>query len=188
MDLGEYKEMTARREYIPGGSPAHELMHGMSAEAQKITSRINCGYHTQEELRELFSELIGKEVGEGFALFPPVYSDFGKNITVGKNVFINSGCCFQDQGGVELGDGTLVGHQVVFASLNHDLDPDRRAGMYPALIKTGRNVWIGSHATLLSGVSEGDYAVIEADAGVTIGVRAYTVRADGPARGAKAMK
>lgn len=57
MDLDEYKEMTARREYIPGGSPAHELMHGMSAEAQKITSRINCGYHTQEELRELFSEL-----------------------------------------------------------------------------------------------------------------------------------
>ena len=52
MDLDEYKEMTARREYIPGGSPAHELMHGMSAEAQKITSRINCGYHTQEELRE----------------------------------------------------------------------------------------------------------------------------------------
>ena len=56
MDLDEYKEMTARREYIPGGSPAHELMHGMSAEAQKITSRINCGYHTQEELRGRLSK------------------------------------------------------------------------------------------------------------------------------------
>lgn len=188
MDLDEYKEMTARREYIPGGSPAHELMHGMSAEAQKITSRINCGYHTQEELRGLFSELIGKEVREGFALFPPVYSDFGKNITVGKNVFINSGCCFQDQGGVELGDGTLVGHQVVFATLNHDLDPDRRAGMYPAPIKTGRNVWIGSHATLLAGVTVGDNAVIAAGAVVTKDVPADTVVAGVPAKAVKSLK
>ena len=121
-------------------------------------------------------------------LFPPVYSDFGKNITVGKNVFINSGCCFQDQGGVELGDGTLVGHQVVFATLNHDLDPDRRAGMYPALIKTGRNVWIGSHATLLAGVTVGDNAVIAAGAVVTKDVPADTVVAGVPARAVKSLK
>ena len=50
------------------------------------------------------SELVGYEVDEGFGLFPPIYSDFGRNIKLGRNVFINSGCCFQDQGGIELGD------------------------------------------------------------------------------------
>lgn len=52
-----------------------------------------------EELREIMGRLIGKKVDDTFRLFPPFYTDFGKNITIGKNVFINSGCHFQDQGG-----------------------------------------------------------------------------------------
>ena len=103
MELQEYRQKMARQEYIAGGSEAHELMHRMSSEAQRITCEINGSYHTPEELRALFSELTGRAVDETFRLFPPVYSDFGKNITVRKGVFINSGCCFQDQGGVTLG-------------------------------------------------------------------------------------
>ena len=162
MELQEYRQKMARREYIAGGSEAHELMHRMSSEAQRITCEINGSYHTPEELRALFSELTGRAVDETFRLFPPVYSDFGKNITVGKGVFINSGCCFQDQGGVTLGDHVLVGHQVVFATLDHDLDPARRAGMTPAPIVVKDNVWIGAHATILAGVTVGDNAVIAA--------------------------
>ena len=182
MDIEEYREMTARREYIEAGGEAHECMHRAAAEAQKITAAINGGYHTAEELRSLFSLLIGKEVGEGFALFPPVYADFGKNITVGRHVFINAGCCFQDQGGVEIGDGCLIGHQVVFATLNHDLQPRHRGSMYPAPIKLGRNVWVGSHATILPGVTVGDNAVVAAGAVVTKDVPANAVVAGVPAK------
>lgn len=57
----------------------------------------------------LFSRLIGQEVDEGFGLFPPFNADYGRNIRVGKRVFINSGCCFQDQGGIEIGDDVLIG-------------------------------------------------------------------------------
>lgn len=182
MNLEEYKDLTAKRIFIEGGSEAHRFMSVAAAEARKITAEINGSYHDAKELRALFSRLIGKEVDENFSLFPPVYSDFGKNITVGKNVFINSGCCFQDQGGVEIGDGCLIGHQVVFATLNHDTDPVKRAGMHPAPIKLGRNVWIGSHATILAGVTVGDNSVIAAGAVVTRDVPPDTVVGGVPAK------
>ena len=69
---------------------------------------LNTVWHDPEEIRELFSQLTGTEVDEGFRLFPPFYTDCGKNIHVGKNVFINAGCQFQDQGGITIGDDTLI--------------------------------------------------------------------------------
>lgn len=144
MQTEEYKALTARREYIAAGSEAHRFMTDAAREAQRITAQINGAYHSAEELRALFSELTGERVDDSFGLFPPFYTDFGRNIRVGKGVFINSGCCFQDQGGIELGDGCLIGHQVVIATLNHDFDPTKRGGMYPAPVRLGNNVWVGA--------------------------------------------
>lgn len=182
MTTEEYKALTANGEHIAGGSPAHLFMHAASQQAIKITSKINCGYHTPEEIRALVSELVGYEVDKSFGLFPPIYADFGKNIKIGKNVFINSGCCFQDQGGIELGDGCLIGHQVVIATLNHDLSPNSRGSMTPAKVTLCKNVWVGAHATILPGVTVGDNAVIAAGAVVTKDVPANTVVAGVPAK------
>ena len=182
IDLQTYTEMTARGEYIEGGSPAHIFMTDAAREAQRITAEMNSGYRSAEELRALFSRLTGQPTDESFGLFPPFYTDFGKNIHVGKGVFINSGCCFQDQGGITLGDGCLIGHQVVIATLNHDLDPARRGGMYPAPVRLGKNVWVGAHATILPGVTVGDGAVIAAGAVVTKDVPAGVVAGGVPAR------
>ena len=182
MTIEEYKRITARGDYIAGGSPTHEFMHAASQQAIKITSEINSGYHSPEELRALMSQLVGYELDESFGLFPPIYSDFGKNIKIGKKVFINSGCCFQDQGGIELGDGCLIGHQTVIATLNHDLDPDRRGGMLPAKVVIGKNVWVGAHSTILPGVTVGDNAVVAAGAVVTRDVPANSVVAGVPAK------
>ena len=67
-------------------------------EAVRIGMELNCQYHTPEEIREIMGRLTGKKIDDSFRLFPPFYTDFGKNITIGKDVFINSGCHFQDQG------------------------------------------------------------------------------------------
>ncbi len=158
-----------------------ELMRFYSREAQKITMEINTKYHEPEEMAELFSRLIGKPVGEGFALFPPFYTDFGKNITIGRNVFINSDCKFQDQGGIVIGDGALIGHSVVLATLNHDLAPEKRQQLHPAPIVIGRGVWIGANVTVTSGVTIGDNAVIAAGAVVIEDVPADTVVGGVPA-------
>ena len=128
MTTEQYKSEMKKQAYIEAGSEMHMHMHEAADAARKIMFCINSEYHTGEELSKLFSELIGRNV-ENFALFPPFYTDYGKNIKVGKNVFINSGCCFQDQGGITIGDNALIGQQVVIATLNHDILPEKRANM-----------------------------------------------------------
>lgn len=182
MNLQTYLAYLNTGKPVVGGSEVHQFMHGVSQDAIRTTMEINGGYHTPEELRTLFSKLIGKPVDEGFGLFPPFYTDCGKNITLGKQVFINSGCCFQDQGGITIGDESLIGHQVVLATLNHEYAVSRRAGMRPAPIRIGKRVWIGAHATVLPGVTIGDGAIIAAGAVVTQDVPANTIAGGVPAR------
>lgn len=167
---------------ITGDSPLHEVMHRTSQDALRITGELNGAYHEPARVRELLGELIGTPVDESVAVFPPFFSDFGKNITLGKNIFINSGCKFQDQGGVVIGDGSLVGHNTVLATLNHDMAPSRRADMHPAPIVIGRNVWIGANATVLPGVTIGDDAVVAAASVVTKDVPERSVVVGSPAR------
>ena len=157
-------------------------------EAVRIGMELNTKYHTPEELREIMGRLIGKQVDRSFRMFPPFYTDFGKNITIGKDVFINSGCHFQDQGGIEIGDGALIGHNVVLATINHDLNPKENRKNHYAAIKIGAHVWIGSNATILPGVTIGDYAVVAAGAVVTREVPAMTVVGGVPARVLKTIQ
>ena len=99
---------------------AAETCNYYSMQAQKLTCDLNYNYHDLDEIREIFSQLIGKSVDDDFRVFPPFFTDFGKNIHLGKNVFINAGCKFQDQGGIYIGDNVLIGHNVVFATLKHN--------------------------------------------------------------------
>ena len=151
-------------------------------EAIRLGMELNNQYHTPEEIREIMGRLTGKEIDPTFRLFPPFYTDFGKNITIGRDVFINSGCHFQDQGGIEIGDGALIGHNVVLATVNHDLDPAMNRKNHYAPIKIGAHVWIGSNATILSGVSVGEWSVVAAGAVVTKDVPPMTAVGGVPAR------
>lgn len=187
MKQKEFLEHVNQGLSIPGGSEIHIFMVGLAHEAMRITAELNGSYHEPEEIRTLMSKLTGKTVDESFSMFPPFYTDCGKNITIGRNVFINSGCRFQDQGGITLGDGTLVGHNVVLATLNHDLSPEKRSTTHPAPIRIGKNVWIGANATVLSGVTIGDNAVIAAGAVVTKDVSENTIVGGVPAKVIKSI-
>lgn len=159
-----------------------EAMRAASQRALRLTAELNGGYHPPEEVRRRFFELTGQPEEEGFCLFPPFYTDYGQNITVGKQVFLNSGCRFQDQGGIILGDGALIGHNVVLATLNHDEDPAKRHILHAAPIILGKHVWIGANATVLPGVTIGDGAIVAAGAVVTKDVAPNTVVGGVPAR------
>ena len=182
MNLEQFLEHLNSGKPVKGGSEAHLFMHGVSQEALKITAEINGSYHEPQQLRALFSWLIGQPVDESFAMFPPFYTDCGKNIHVGKHVFINMGCKFQDQGGIFIGDGALIGHNVVLATLNHAMSPHDRGTMIPAPIHIGKNVWIGANATILPGVTIGDGAIVAAGAVVTRDVPENTIVGGVPAR------
>ncbi len=188
MELQAFLDCMRRRERVEAGSELHRFMHAASSEAMKRTARLNEGDHDPDKIRALFSEIIGKTVDESVALFPPFYTDFGRNITVGKGVFLNSGCRFQDQGGITIGEGSQIGHNVVLATLNHETDPRHRQDMHPAPIVIGRHVWIGANATVCPGVTIGDGAIVAAGAVVTKDVPANTVVGGVPARRIKEIK
>lgn len=150
-------------------------------ETQKKLITLNTVYHSDKELPAIMSDIIGEQVGEGFRMFTPFYTDFGKNIHIGRNVFINSCCHFQDQGGIYIGDDVLIGHNVVLATVNHEIDPYNRRCNY-APIKIGNRVWIGSNAVITQNVTIGDGAIIAAGAIVTHDVPENTIVGGVPAK------
>ena len=159
-----------------------EQFREICQETIRLSMELNCRYHTPGEIRNIMSNLTGKKVDDTFRLFPPFYADFGKNITIGKDVFINSGCHFQDQGGITIGDGSLIGHNEVLATVNHDLDPKNNRKTHYAPIIIGNHVWIGSNATVVPGVTIGEWSVVAAGAVVTKDVPPFTVVGGLPAR------
>ena len=167
MELKKFIENLNSGKRVEPNSEELAYMRKLSHEAMRITCELNYKYHTEEEIRELFSHLIGKPVDDNFALFPPFYTDCGKNITLGKGIFINSGCQFQDQGGITIGDYSFIGPKTVIATLNHGFAPQERSALDPKPVIIGKRVWIGANATILPGVTIGDNAIVGAGAVVT---------------------
>ena len=182
MELNELLDIFNAGDALIMDEDALEACNYYSIEAQKITCELNYKFHDFDERRELFSNLIGQELDDEFRVFTPFFTDFGKNIHLGENVFINAGCKFQDQGGIYIGDNALIGHNVVMATLNHEENPESRANLIAAPIRIGNKVWIGSNATILPGVTIGDGAIIAAGAVVTKDVDEESIVAGVPAK------
>ena len=188
MTIQEFRERMVTSEPIVGGSDLHMQFHKYSQEALRLTAEINSKYHTPEELRRLLSELWAIDVPESFGMFPPFYTDCGKNTRVGERVFINMGCKFQDQGGIFIDDDALIGHNATLCTLNHVQDPIRRASMTAKPIYIGKRVWLGANVTVLQGVTIGDNAIVAAGAVVTKDVRANTIVGGIPAKEIKTIE
>ena len=132
----EFLEYMNSGKEVIAGSDIHLKMTELSNEAMKITSELNNSYHTPEEIKVLMEKLTGREFSEGAYMFPPFYTDCGKNLKIGRNVFINSCCQFQDQGGITIGDGTDGAVIAAGALVSKDVEANTVVGGVPAkLIK-----------------------------------------------------
>ena len=176
-------------EYCRAGNPIDSadkekgtLLFQCANEAIRITNKLNNSTHTTEEIRKIFEELIGREIDESFVCFPPFYTDFGKNIIIGKNVFINTNCNFQDRGGIIIGDGTQIGMNVSIATLNHGFEVEKRNITYAGKVVIGKNVWIGSAVSIVPNVTIGDNSIIGSGAVVTKDVASNVIVAGVPAK------
>ncbi|MDN6640286.1 MAG: sugar O-acetyltransferase [Tetragenococcus sp.] len=182
MELQELLKGMASEGVLYPNTELHQGMNAVSHEARRLCAKLNTGVYTDEEIRQQMMQIIGKELDEEFSLFLPFTTDFGKNIKIGKNVFINSGCRFQDQGGITLGDQSLIGHNVVMATINHDYDPTKRGTMHLAPIVLKERTWVGSSATILPGVTVGENSVVAAGSVVTKDVEPNTIVGGNPAK------
>lgn len=182
MNLTEFLRHVDAGLPVRAGTPAAAFQSRRAVEVQRLTAELNTGYRAPEEIRALMGRITGRAVPESLRLFPPFTTDFGANIHLGEHVFVNSGCRFQDQGGIWVGDRCFIGHDVVMATLDHSLAVADRATTHPAPIRLGSDVWVGAKVVITSGVSIGDGAVIAAGAVVTRDVPEFTIVGGVPAK------
>lgn len=134
-----------------------------------------------EEISELLEKILDKKL-DNVAVFTPIYINHGKNISIGKDVFINFDCTFLALGGITIEDDVLIGPKVSLITENHPLEPEQRKGLIGKSIHIKRNAWIGANATILPGVTIGENAVIAAGAVVSKNVPDNTIVGGIPAK------
>lgn len=167
---------------ITAADPDYPRIHERIIAAQKIIAEMNTGYRDAAQMRALFERLTGRPVDESLWLMQPFYTDYGRNIRVGRNVFINHGCEFMDRGGISLGDGVLIGPKVNLVTINHPLDPAMRHATRCAPITIKRGAWLGAAVSVMPGVTIGENAVVAANAVVTRDVPDNAIVGGVPAR------
>jgi acetyltransferase-like isoleucine patch superfamily enzyme len=182
METTDIFERERSGEIISLDDPEYWKIADVIAEAQQVIAEMNTGYHTPEEVRDLFVRLTGASVDPSFWMLPPFYTDFGRNIRVGKEVFINHCCEFMDRGGITLEDKVLIGPKVNLITINHPVEPGRRRSTYCAPILIKQNAWIGAGASVMPGVTIGENSIVAANAVVTRDVAANTIVGGIPAK------
>src|ERR1700755_2367249 len=170
-------------------TPESAAMLAKVKRAMAITATLNrLTFNDAEEIRALFSELIGKKVDESFLLIPPFYTAGGDEIRVGRNVFVNQNCTFYDLGGLDIGDDVMIGPNVSIITAGHPVEPSqRRAATIGRRIVIERNVWIAAGATIIGGVTVGENSVVAAGSVVTRDVPPDTLVGGNPARVIRAI-
>jgi acetyltransferase-like isoleucine patch superfamily enzyme len=165
-------------------TPESAAMVASVKRAADITAKINrLTFSDADEVRALFSELIGKPVDSSFSLLPPFFATGGDDTRVGRNVFVNQNCTFYDLGGLDIADDVMIGPNVSLITSGHPIPPSqRRSAVVAKPIVIAQNVWIGAGAIILGGVTVGANSVVAAGAVVTKDVPPNTLVGGNPAR------
>jgi acetyltransferase-like isoleucine patch superfamily enzyme len=169
---------------IPRRTPESAAMVASVKRAMAITPVLNrLTFDDADEIRAVFSDLIGSRVNDSFSLIPPFYTSGGENIRIGRNVFINQNCTMYDLGGVDIADDVLIGPNVSILTSGHPLEPSqRRAFVIAKPVVIERNVWIAAGVTIIGGVTIGENSVVAAGSVVTHDVPPNTLVGGNPAR------
>ncbi|EAF2675937.1 sugar O-acetyltransferase [Listeria monocytogenes] len=164
------------------GSDLSDEIHEVKQNNEQLIIELNTKYHTKKEVTKYLSDITGKPVDPSVDVSLPFYSDFGKHITFGKNIFINLNVTFVDLGGITIEDNVLIGPGARLVTVNHLVSPKKRRGLRVEPICVKKNAWIGANTTILSGVTIGENAIVAADATVTKDVPPNVIVAGSPAK------
>jgi len=152
-----------------------------------LVTELNATSKDIDQVRKRLSEIICAEIDDSTTVFAPFYTNFGRFIKIGKNVFVNHACTFLDMGGITLEDDVLIGPKVNLITESHPMEPENRKSLISRPIVVKRNAWIGAAATILPGVTIGENAIVAAGAVVTRDVLPNTIVAGVPAKTVKTL-
>ena len=166
---------------IPNNDPEFPEVFEQVTATKRLSVALN-NASEPEVIREIIGKIIGKKVDDSTTVFTPFNTNFGKHISIGKNVFINQGCTFLDLGGIVIEDDVLIGPNVQLITENHPIKPTDRKALVLDKITIQKNAWIGAGAIILPGVTVGENSVVAAGAIVSKNVPMNTVVAGVPAK------
>lgn len=172
---------------IPMNDPEYPKIFEVVNRTMKLSVELNNSTDA-DVARDRLSEIIGTKIDGSTTVFTPFHTNFGRHITLGKNVFINHACSFLDMGGITIEDGVMIGPRVNIVSENHPVEVASRKTLVPGVVVIKRNAWIGAGATILPGVTVGENSVVAAGAVVSKDVPANTVAGGIPAKIIKTIK
>ena len=149
-----------------------ESLQNIRRKARELCLQIS---QKSEDKEDLYAELFGS-VGDNFELWGNFFCEFGKNIYIEDNVFINTNCTLLDAYDIHISKNVLIGPNVGIYTSNHAKDiQERRAGVeYGEAIKIENDVWIGGHAVILPGVTIGQGSIVGAGSIVSCSVPPFS--------------
>jgi maltose O-acetyltransferase len=164
--------------------PSDAEIQAQQAATERWLARFNASLaESRAERERILRERLGA-VGRGAVVRPPFFCDYGFNIRLGDEVFVNFNCVFLDVVAIDIGARTQIGPAVQIYAADHPRDPDLRRQRLESgrPVTIGCDVWIGGGAIVLPGIAIGDGSVIGAGSVVTRDVPPGTTIAGNPAR------
>lgn len=180
--------------YYTSMSEKEKMLSGQMYDAtdKELTAeRLKCkslcrqynGFDDIDKRNSLMTQILGK-TGKNFCIEPDFWCDYGYNIEVGENFYVNHNCVMLDCAKITFGNNVFIGPNCGFYTAEHPLDVEtRNRGLeFAKPIKVGNNVWFGGGVTVLSGVEIGDNVVIGAGSVVTKSIPSNVVVVGNPCK------
>ncbi|MCC5894397.1 MAG: sugar O-acetyltransferase [Alkalibacterium sp.] len=164
------------------GSAQYIDIHVVKKANERLIADMNTGYRSEEEVISFMEQITGRNIDSSVTISLPFYTDFGKHIQFGKDIFINQNVMFVDLGGITIEDQVLIGPGAHLLTVNHLVDPKKRRGLVVKPIHVKRNAWIGAAATILPGITIGENSVVSAGSVVTKDIPDNVIVAGTPAK------
>ncbi|CAF0903130.1 unnamed protein product [Brachionus calyciflorus] len=187
-DPSEYNELEKSLAGMPYNPFGEDLVKA------RVYAKIMCRKYNDSDPRnhqarnKILGELFGK-FSSGCYIEPPFYCDYGPNIYLEENVYMNHGCIFLDENEIKIGKGTFLAPNVQIYTAGHSVDPIlRRGDEFCKPIKIGRDCWIGGNVIILPGITIGDGVTIGAGSVVTKDIESFSVAVGNPARVIKKLE
>lgn len=163
-------------------SPLFEEIHSVKKNNERLLMMLNADYYPNEEVLKHLEKITSQKIDLSVKISQPFYSDFGKHIRFGKDIFINQNVTFVDLGGITIEDQVLIGPGSRLITVNHLISPKKRRGIKVEPIYIKKNAWLGANVTVLPGVTIGKNSIVAADSTVTKDVPDNVIVVGSPAK------